>query len=378
MSKHMYLRRGAGEKDPTPRIPDRLTGNKVEIHGVEIKLVGSNIRRPDLPWESFELKSGIGNEGNLVVVEAMTDDGFRTAVENQNGRDERIYKGDRFVGVLANRHSGTSESGDIPPDGIDIQENIELHLLSAGGVIGIKSGMPSRAGKEPMLLKPLGLVAQDGKLLDLVELCGPHHESLNPSAPVIMVCGTSAEVGKTTTSVGIIKALKKADFKVAGTKFSGTGRMRDILSLRDAGALPWVDFPDVGLATTYTSPERYTKGMYTLFNYINEGKPDVIVAEAGGDPIEANIPTFLSNQALMKNIKAIVIVAGDVIGMMGTVAYLKKFVPNMPLFLTDPKDRNAYATRERVRQFLPGIHIFNSLDQEETRGAVERMLVNIK
>lgn len=374
----MYLKKGAGELNPTPKIPDRLTGNRVEIQGVEIKLVSSNIRRPDLPWESLDLKPGIGNEGNLVVVEAMTNDGFRTAVENQNGREEQVYEGDRFIGVLANRHSGTSESGDIPSDGIDIREGTELHLLSSGGVIGIKSGMPFRAGKEPMLLKPLGLVIQDGKPLDLVELCGPHHEKLNLSAPIIMVCGTSAEVGKTTTSVGIIKALKKAGFKVAGTKFSGTGRMRDILSLRDAGALPWIDFPDVGLATTYTGPQRYTKGIYTLFNYINEGKPDIIIAEAGGDPIEANIPTFLSNQLLMRNVKAIVIVAGDVMGMMGTVDYLKQFEFDIPLFLTDPKDRNIFATRERVRQFLPNIPIFNSLNPEETRKAVERMLTNIK
>lgn len=370
----MSQRRGVVEQNPTPRIHERLTGRKVEVGGVEMKFVGSNIRRPDIQWNSLQLMPGRGKEGNLVVVEAMSDDGFRTTVEDQQGRDERVYKGDRFVGVLANRHSGTSESGDVPPEGINIQEGTELHLLSAGAVVGIKTGMPSRAGKEPLPLKTLGLVAQNGKPLDLIELCGPHHEKLNPSAPIIMVCGTSAEVGKTTTSVGIIKALNNGDTKVAGTKFSGTGRMRDILSLRDAGALPWVDFPDVGLATTYTSPERYTKGMYTLFNFINEGKPDIIIAEAGGDPIEANIPTFLANKDLMKNVKAIVIVAGDVMGMMGTVDYLKQFEFDIPLFLTDPKDRNTFATRERVRQFLPNIPIFNSLNPEETRKAVEQML----
>ncbi|MDO8610140.1 MAG: hypothetical protein Q7R95_06305 [bacterium] len=362
-----------GEKS-TPKIPDRLTGSKIEVGGVEVKFIGSNIRRSDIPWDSLQLMTGIGKEGNLVVVEAMSDDGFRIAVENQQGRDVRVCKSDRFVSVLANRHSGTSESGDVPPEGIDIQEDTELHLLSAGAVVGIITGMPSRAGKNPMFLKTLGLVAKDGKPLDLIELCEPHHEKLNPSAPIIMVCGTSAEVGKTTTSVGIIRALNNGNTKVAGTKFSGTGRMRDILALRDAGAFPWLDFPDVGLATTYTSPKRYIKGMYTLFNLINEGKPNIIIAEAGGDPIEANIPTFLANNEFMKNVIAIVIVAGDVMGMMGTVNYLKKFKFKIPFFLTDPKDRNSFTTRDRVRQFLPGIPIFNSLDPEETRKAVEQML----
>lgn len=162
-------------------------------------------------------------------------------------------------------------------------------------IVGIKSGVPARATKEPLPLKPLGLVSYDGKPLDLIELSGGHHETLDQSAPIIMVCGTSAEVGKTTTSVGLIKAFHEKGVQAAATKFAGTGRMRDILSLRDAGAVPWIDFPEVGLATTYTSPARFIKGIYTLFNYVNQGKPHVIVAEAGGDPIEANIPTFLTD-----------------------------------------------------------------------------------
>lgn len=354
-------------------LPERLAERKIEIGGVTVKCVVSNIRRPDIPWSSYQLVYGKGREGNLVLVEAKTSYGFRVEVENQKGRDERIYQGDRFVAVLANRHSGTSESGDIPADGIDIQEGQELHLLSAGGVVGIKSGVPGR-GQEPLTLKPLGLVAANGKPVDLIELSGGHHEILGPSVPIIVVCGTSAEVGKTTTSTGLIRAFSVEGLQVAGTKFSGTGRMRDILSLRDAGAIPWLDFPDVGLATTYTSPERFTKGVYTLFNYVNAGNPDIIIAEAGGDPIEANVPTFLQNPELMKNVKAIVLVAGDVMGMMGSIAYLRKYAPDIPIFLTDPKGRNPVTTRERVAHELPGFTIFNSLDPVEVQ-TIARQIV---
>lgn len=363
-------------RERLPFIDDRVLGRGIEIEGIPIKCVSSNVRRPDVPWAEMKLISGIGREGNLVVVEALTSSGFRTDIENQHGKDERIYQGDKFVAVLANRHSGTSESGDIPPEGIDISahEGIVLDLLAAGAIVGIKSGLPGKAGQEPLKLKPLGLVAHDGKPLDLIELSGGHHESLGPSAPIIVVCGTSAEVGKTTTSTGLIRALREEGLQVAGTKFAGTGRMRDILSLRDAGARPWLDFPDVGLATTYTSPERFTKGTYTLFNYINAGNPDMIIAEAGGDPIEANIPTFLQDQALMRNVKAFVIVAGDVMGMMGTVPYIRKYAPDLPIFLADPKGRNAVTTRERIRHELPGFPIFNSLDQKEVQGIARQIL----
>lgn len=347
-------------------ITDRIIDRKIEVAGILVKCIASNIRRPNIPWNSYQLVSGKGREGNLVVVEAKTSYGFRVEVENQNGRDERIYQGDRFVAVLANRYSGTSESGYIPSEGIDIHKGQELHLLSAGGVVGIKSGVPGK-GQEPLALKPLGLLAENGKPVDLIKLCGEHHKTVNPSAPIIVICGTSAEVGKTTTSTGLIRSLTAEGLQVAGTKFSGTGRMRDILSLRDAGALPWLDFPDIGLATTYTSPERFTKGIYTLFNYINTGKPDIIVAEAGGDPIEANVPTFLQNPLLMKNVKAMVLVAGDVMGMMGSITYLRKYAPNLPIFLTDPKGRNPLTTRERVSHELPGFTIFNSLNLSEVQ-----------
>lgn len=110
----------------------RSVDNRVEIEGLDVKCVSSNVRPADLPWRDFQLISGIGREGNLVVVEAMADDGVRTSIENQFGRDERIYKGDRFVAVLANRHSGTSESGDVPEEGINICGGAELHLLAAG------------------------------------------------------------------------------------------------------------------------------------------------------------------------------------------------------------------------------------------------------
>lgn len=356
-------------------IADKLTERKVEVGGVTVKCVVSNIRRLDIPWSSYQMVYGKGREGNLVVVEVKTGYGYRTEIENQKGRDERIYQSDRFVSVLANRHSGTSESGDIPAEGIDIHAGQELHLLSAGGVVGIKSGMPGR-GQEPLALKPLGLVVDQDKPVDLIELSGGHHEVLAPSAPIIVVCGTSAEVGKTTTAAGLIRAFSNEGLQVAGTKFSGTGRLRDILSLRDAGAIPWFDFPDVGLATTYTSTERFTRGIYTLFNYVNAGNPDIIIAEAGGDPIEANVPTFLQNPEFMKNVEAIVLVAGDVMGMIGSIAYLRRYASNMPLFLTDPKGRNPVTTRERVAHELPGIPIFDSLNASEVQDIAKQILTS--
>lgn len=346
-----------------------------EVDGIPIKLFCSNIRPKNIDWEHMLVSPlGVGKEGNLIVVESLSSAGFRTFVENQQGVDEQIQEGDRFVAVLANRNSGTSESGYVPQEGIEINQDTRLSLLSAGGVVGIQTGIPGRDKTTTMALKPLGLISDHKGPVDLVELSGGHDENLNSSSPIVLVCGTSAEVGKTTTSAALIRVMREQGLKVGGAKIAGTGRMRDILSLRDAGAFPWMDFPDVGLATTYTGPEKYRSGIYTLINRINSGSPDIIVAEAGGDPIEANIPTFLSNKSLMENVRSIVIVSGDVMGMMGTVSFLRTFNSDVQLFLTYPKDRNQTTTLQRVTEHLPGIPLFDPLNSDHTKTVVEKIM----
>ncbi len=336
----------------------------LKVKKYPVKSISSNIRFP-INWPTVHIHpKGTANEGDILLVQALTN-GARNQVENTNGRDDKIYPGDYFVGVLANRHSGTSESGDVPKEGIKIKSDTKLQLLSAGGVIGLASGAPKSMNSGLMQLKPIGLLKQKGQTLSLERMFGEWDKNLKPSAPIILVMGTSAEVGKTTTSAAITRSLITDGLKVAVTKFSGTGRMRDIRSLADAGAIPWLDFPDVGLATTYTSPKRFTPAIYTLFNLLNKSHPDVIVAEAGGDPIEANVSTFLADEKLMQYVKAAIIVAGDVMGMMGTIEYIRKFAPNLDILLTQPKGRNPVTTRERVQALLPGLPLFDSLNSSE-------------
>ncbi len=356
-----------------PAKNQKLHNTSHVVGGVTLKCVASNIRRLNLAWEEYQLITGLGKEGNLVVVEVISDTGFRTTVENQQGYDQPMRKGDRFMAVLANRHSGTSESGYIPRTGIEINKQTELDLLAAGGIVGINSGMPANA-KKPLRLRCLGLVANQQGPVSLISLYGRQKMTMQPSAPIIIVCGTSAEIGKTTSAGNLIRALVSQGLHVAGTKFSGTGRMRDIMSLQAAGAKPVLDFPEVGMATTYTSAEIFTQGMYALFNTLNASKPDVIVAEAGGDLIEANIPTFLADKKLMQYVRAVVLVAGDVMGMMGAITYLDQHARKIPIYLTDPKGRNKTTTRERVAHELPTFKIFDSFDSAEVLTVAKEMM----
>ena len=208
-------------------------------------------------------------------------------------------------------------------------------------------------------------------------MTGGHHQKLSVSAPIVLVFGTSAEVGKTTTTVGMIRAFIAEDRKTAAVKVSGSGGLVEELNYRDAGAFPWLDFQDVGLPTTYTSPDRFKGALYTVFNYTNITKPDIIVAETGGDPIESNIPTMLADTQFMQYVKAFIIVPSDVMGMMGIISYLSKSTPSKPMYFAYPKDRNIVTTNVRVKSVLPGTKMFNSLDLQDTR-KIARMILKIK
>ena len=356
----------------------RLDENQIKVAGLNVKCIPSNVRVRNIKWDSMKLSSGIGKEGNLVVVEAISDSGSVTTIENQDGVFQRIYKGDRFVAVLANRFSGTSELGGVPQKGIRINNGLKLQLLSRAGIVGVLEALPpAKIHQGPFNVKVLGLLFKNSKPVDLIELCGGLHDDLEKSAPVVLICGTSAEVGKTTTSVSLIRALKLEGLKVGGVKISGSGGMAETFNYRDAGAFPWLDTEDVGIPTTYTTPERFTKAIYTTFNYLNSKNPDIIVGETGGDPIESNIPSFLSDNKLMQYVKAIVVVSSDVLGIMGIVTYLRKFAPDIDIFLADPKDRNQLSTRNRVKEQLPELIMFNSINISEVQKVVQKIIKKI-
>ncbi len=357
-----------------PYISKKFTRAAITVCGYPIKAVSSNVRRLDISWNQCTIKSGVGKEGNLVLLEVNSENGSRKYIENQDGINVRLYEGDYFIGVLANRHSGTEESGDVPEKGISIKKGTTLHQLSTSGLIGINTSIPPTMVQIPRFLKAYGLVCLKGKPIDLIDFCADTKLEVPPLAPIILICGTSSEIGKTTSAVSFIREASKLNFKVAGAKLTGTGNMQDELALRDSGAQVWLEFPDVGLPCTYTSKERFQKATYKLMQLIQSQFPDLIILEAGGDPIEANVPTFLSDVKIMRYVKAIVIVSGDVMGLMGASSYVKLFAPNIPIYCSDPKGRNAYSNRLRTKAMLPDHIAFDPFSQKEVSKVIRRIM----
>lgn len=358
---------------------ERLPFN--EVVGFPVRFIASNIRVKDqVSWNDVIPVSGIGQEGNLVLGQ-VSSIGARQEMEYlYDGEivDVCLKPNDFIVGVLANRHSGTSEYGEVPPEGIEITEGTVIDLLAAGGVVGHCLGVPKTLGDSPTKITCVGLLAHpDGRKVDLRDFYPPWETRLTPSAPIILSCGTAAEIGKTTTASQLIIGLREHGVgKIAASKLAGTGRKRDIATLARAGAFPALDFPDVGLATTYTTPERYTPAIYTLLNRINrEGGPQIIIGECGGDIIEGNIPTLLQNQAIMKYVCGIIHSSTDVLSIMGSLMLYEKWgiLEKIPIYLTYPIKRNYQAVAQRLKEWNINLPIFDPLNQEENRKIVEEI-----
>ncbi len=351
-------------------------GSHREILGFPIKAICSNIRRQDVDWDQFDFEqSGMGGEGDIVIAEALSDTGSTNHLENQSGRDVRLFKGDHFMAVMGHRHSGTSEYGELPGGHMELGPNAELDLLCYGGILGRGICIPhSKSVKTFFKARVAALLRNENRNLNLLDLYPAWDKEMLPSAPIILNCGTSAEIGKTTSSSAIIRALKRKGKTVGAVKLAGTGRFRDLLSMRDAGADLYFDFPDAGLPSTYTSPSRSYPAAVTLLNKLNCAGVDVVVAEMGGDIIEANIPSILRSKEIMQYARGIVHSSADVLGILGSLQRYREFGVQVPVKLTLPKDRNNSGTQDRLQnENLSG---FDVMDEQDCDRIVVELLAD--
>ncbi|MFH0770762.1 MAG: hypothetical protein V1926_05325 [Candidatus Peregrinibacteria bacterium] len=379
MTLHAMLASGATPADLTSLVRTisihgrERPGSHREILGFPIKAICSNIRRQDVDWNQFNFeRSGIGGEGDIVIAKALSDRGSTNHLESQSGREVRLFKGDHFMTVMGHRHSGTSEYGELPGGQMELGQDTEVDLLCHGGILGRGICIPHNKPVKTFFKARVAALLRNGdRNLNLLDLYPSWDQEMQPSAPIIFNCGTSAEIGKTTSASSIIRALKRKGMTIGAVKLAGTGRYRDLLSLRDAGADLYFDFPDVGLPSTYTSPSRSYPAAITLLNKLNHEGVGVIVAEMGGDIIEANIPSILRSPEVMRYAKGIVHSSADILGILGSLQRYREFGVHVPVKLTLPKDRNNAGTRGRLQhENLSG---FDVMDERECDAVVEEL-----
>ena len=235
---------------------------------------------PDLPFTVEPLPREFWATGDYVVGEVNSRPDPMMRVEMRSGRTIEVVEGHQVVGAFARRHATLEAVGDWR----DISDDLQMDNLGGGGVFG---KLTSLSPFLPTLISMTyrGHVLVHGEKVSMRDYV-PNLPQRPFTLPTIMVIGTSMSAGKTTVARIIIRQLKDMGLKVVGAKLTGSGRYRDILSMRDAGADYIFDFVDVGLPTTVCDAAEYHVAVKKLLSLLSVINVDVAVVEVGASPLE--------------------------------------------------------------------------------------------
>jgi hypothetical protein len=251
--------------------------------------------------------------GNLVVVRALTDNATYNTLELVTGRMAKINPGDIIVGVLGYRRALKGFVGNVPES---IKAGDRLHLLNLGGLVGLCVGH-HHSLSSAIEVEVLGMPVSDGRILNISEGAVELRDTLECTAPLVLVAGTCMNSGKTYAATEIIKRLTRDGRRVAAAKLAGVACLRDTLNMEDHGAIKTMSFLDCGFPSTVglTDLAPMAKG---ILSKLAETAPDCIVIELGDGILGGyGVETIFNDPELMVATAALVFCAGDFVGAWG-------------------------------------------------------------
>lgn len=296
-------------------------------------------------------------DGVIVVVEVLDDKKLYNQLELRNGRFSTAKKGDIIIVALGQRRALKGFVGDIPKE---IHIGDKIHLLNMGGVAGVCTSTNSHAVGRPMRLKVLGAACdKKGKILTIKDYTLFHPaQKIIITVPLIMVSGTSMNVGKTSVASEIIKHASHKGYRFAAAKVAGIAALKDTEAMEDYGACAITSFLDAGYSSTIGLNGDVTALTYGALHYLTqENNPDAIVIECGDGILgEYGVKTILKDTALRKHIKAHIGCAYDPVGALKLSEICTKM--NVPLScISGPVTDNSVGV-EFIERYIgiPGIN----------------------
>jgi hypothetical protein len=319
-----------------------------------------------LPSAAFTIKSGQvkfykmsdkpPQVGDLVYGKVKRI-GQHSTLENASGRIHKIHNNSMAIFVFGNRYAPDYYEGMIP-------EIIpaETDLLARSGVIGI-ARVKNTLIKDPTRIKIVGYVCrEDGSILNTkaFQLISPKTQiKKTRRAPMILVCGTSMNSGKSMAAVACCWALSTLGHEVRASKVTGTASLKDILHMNDAGARYYTDFTSLGFPSTYLLAENE---LFHIFNsldlkYANNPKNFWVVEFADG-VIQRETAILLRSNEVKSRIHRLIFCANDAFGAIGGLQVLKDKFDLIPDAISGVCSSSPLHTRE-LAQFTD-IPVFNS------------------
>ena len=255
--------------------------------------------------------------GTVLAVEILDDKSVYNEMELPSGRMSKLKKGDIVAVALGQRMALMGFVGHLPTS---LKVDDVIHLLNFGGTAGICTSANVKEVGEPMRVRVLGGIVRGNKLLNIKQasLFKPLNIMKN-DIPLIITTGTSMDSGKTTVAVQITKTLTRMGMKLAGTKLTGVGALRDTYKMTDYGVSEAVSFVDCGVTSTANMPESemvaVAKG---ALQYLSKGKPDAIIVEFGDGLMgKYGVDAILKDPQIQANVRLHIGCARDPVGAVG-------------------------------------------------------------
>jgi len=316
------------------------------------RIYGSLARIADFRNSNFDVQQLARSEwstGDYVEGEVVGAPTALYHVEDRSGHMVKVEPGDWVVGAFGDRAAtleGVGGWADIKKDG-------HMNSLTGAGLMGLYTSF-STLFPNPLVLKYRGHLCRNGEKVCMRDFAirSDKHEF---SAPTLLIVGTSMSAGKTTTGRRVCKELDRADMFVIGSKLTGAGRYRDILSYLKTGAREIYDFVDVGLPSTVVPEKEFREAIRPLLNHINDRSPDLLVVEAGASPLEPYNGAALIDE-LGDNIVCTILCASDPYAVVG----VQKAFGLTPDLVTGPATTTSAAVA--LVKKLTGLRGINIID----------------
>jgi len=285
--------------------------------------IGSVLKDVKLSFEVLTISSVNPLEGESIVVQVLGAQKKYGEIEMSDGRMSKMREGDIIAGALGERKALEGIVGVIPKK---VNCGDVLNILNLGGVIGTAVSWNKDFVSSPVKVKVLGSILANKKTLNIHNFSLKPEMKLNSKIPIITVIGTAMGVGKTTVATELIHTLvKQKGLKVSAAKLTGVATQRDILAMKDVGALSTLTFHDVGLTSTLNNHDGVVIATKTILNTLSKDKPEIIVVELGDGIIGwYGVEKLLNDKEFIHSISFTIVCAHDLVGAVGAKDILEK------------------------------------------------------
>jgi hypothetical protein len=281
----------------------------------------------------------------------------------------RVFRGDVLIGALGRRRALRGFVGDVPPR---VAAGDVLAVLNKGGVIGGSASDHKDLGL-PVACEVIGMPLLSGRIPNIGDYRIPAVASLSGvrSPPIVVVCGTAMESGKTLFLSELTQELSMGGLRIAGGKLTGVACLRDLIALEDHGAAKTHSFLDCGHPSTAgMEASELVAAAKAVIAELAKCEPDVMLLELGDGVIGDYGPLqILQDAEIRAATSMLVFCAIDLVGAWGGQRFLSELGIEIDLF-SGPVTDNVVGVEYLAKEF--GKPAINAYRHPERLGAAVR------